>query len=150
MRKSMSQFRSLCILISLHFVSLLLVERTIYILKIKYFHLIGPLGGFGLVVAMSVHGWLCLSPSHATLQGEERRSQGSKAVSHRGISTLKNVHHYNCGASGSKSIDATYFPHRSRDSVPTVCRICKRQRMPLTCEHFKPNVYFFHTQKKML
>ena len=49
-----------------------------------YFHRISPLGRFGLVVTMSVPG--LLSPS-----------QGSKAVSHRGISTLKkctsiNVH----------------------------------------------------------
>ena len=32
---------------------------------------------------------LLLSPSHVILLGEQRRSQGSKAVLHRGISTLK-------------------------------------------------------------
>ena len=32
--------------------------------------------------------WLTLSPSHAILPGEQRRSEGSKAVSHRGLSTL--------------------------------------------------------------
>ena len=31
-----------------------------------------------------------MSPSHAILPGEQRRSQGIKAVSHCGISTLKN------------------------------------------------------------
>ena len=52
----------------------------------KYFHRIVC---FGLVVPMfvSCHVFL-LSPSYAILPGEQRRSQGSKAVSHRGISTL--------------------------------------------------------------
>ena len=54
-------------------------------LSIPTFHRIGPLGRFGLVVEMSVY---IVSPSHAILQGEQRRSQGSKAVSHRGTSTL--------------------------------------------------------------
>ena len=49
---------------------------------VKHFHRIGPLGRFSLVVAMSVPNWLCLSPSHAILPGEQRRSQGSKAASH--------------------------------------------------------------------
>ena len=41
--------------------------------------------------------WLgTLSPSHTILPGEQRRSQGRKAVSHRGISTLKNVHPKMC------------------------------------------------------
>ena len=35
--------------------------------------------------------YVCLSPSHAILPGEQRRSQGSKAVLHRGISTLKKI-----------------------------------------------------------
>ena len=51
------------------------------------FHQLSPLGRFGLEVAMSVR--CCLSPSHAILPGEQRRSQRSKAVSYRGISTLK-------------------------------------------------------------
>ena len=42
------------------------------------FHQIGPLGRFGLVVEMSVY----MCPSHAILPGEQRRSQGTKAVSH--------------------------------------------------------------------
>ena len=50
-----------------------------------------PLGRFGLVVVMSVCVSVCLSPSHAIVPGEQRRSQGSKSVSHRGIDTLKNV-----------------------------------------------------------
>ena len=63
----------------------------------RSFHQIGPLGRYSLVVAMSVCCGLCvvcclLSPSHAILPGEQRRSQGSKAVSHCGLSTLKNAH----------------------------------------------------------
>ena len=53
------------------------------------FHQIVPLGRFGLVVAMSVPDWVSLSPSHAILPEEQRRSQGNKAVSQRGITTLK-------------------------------------------------------------
>ena len=43
----------------------------------------------------NVRPYVCciLSPSHAILPGEQMRSQGSKAVSHRGICTLKKVTH---------------------------------------------------------
>ena len=83
--------------------STLLILIIFLIININYsfldFHWISPLDRFGLVVAKSVHGWGTLSPSHAILPGEQRRSQGSKAVSHCGISTLnkctsRNVHHY--------------------------------------------------------
>ena len=53
------------------------------------FHRIGPLGRFGLVVKMSFSGWIYMSPSHAIFPEVHMRSQGSKAVSHRGISTIK-------------------------------------------------------------
>ena len=61
--------------------------NTMYI----YVHQICPLGQYGLVVAMSVYMCLfvCVSPSHAILPLEQKRSQGSKAVSHHGINTLK-------------------------------------------------------------
>ena len=58
------------------------------------FHRIGPLGQFGLIVAMSL---CCLSPSHAILPWEQRRSQGSIAVSHCGISTLNKMLHLTIG-----------------------------------------------------
>ena len=67
--------------------------------KNDYFHQIGQLGRFGLVVAMSVHGWLTdFVPFPCD---SSRGSQGSKAFSQRDITTLKkctskNVHHYNC------------------------------------------------------
>ena len=39
-------------------------KNTKNLTKLHYFHQIGPLGRFGLVVATSVSCWIYISPSH--------------------------------------------------------------------------------------
>ena len=58
-------------------------ELVVIRLKKGAFHRIGPLGRFDLVVEKSVHEDVCLSPFHAILPGEQRRSQGSKGLAYR-------------------------------------------------------------------